>query len=187
MPDRKGTLYTGKGDEGYTSLLGPERIPKYDLRPEVYGTVDEATSFMGVVRADPAASTLTKDLILVVQRDLWIVMAELAAPAGAQLPARMTAERTAWLEAQVDRLGLEVPPLKDFVIPGDTTISAWLDVARTVVRRAERGAAQVWHEGYLENNEVLRYLNRLSSLLFILARYEEFMHHGRSTLVKDVA
>lgn len=187
MPDRKATLYTGKGDEGYTSLLGPERIPKYDLRPEVYGTVDEATSFMGVVRADPATSALTKELILVVQRDLWIVMAELAAPAEAQLPARVTAERTAWLEAQVDRLDLEIPPLKDFVIPGDTTSSAWLDVARTVVRRAERGAARLWHEKYLENSEVLRYLNRLSSLLFTLARYEEFVHRGRSTLAKDVA
>lgn len=187
MPDRKTRLYTGKGDEGYTYLLGPERIPKYHLRPEVYGTVDEATSFMGAVRADPAASGRTRDLILAIQRDLWIVMAELAAPAEVQLPVRMTAERTAWLEAETDKLGTEIPPLKDFVIPGDTTVSAWLDVARAVVRRAERGAAQLWHEEHLENSEVLRYLNRLSSLLFALARYEEFVHRGRSTLVKDVA
>jgi cob(I)alamin adenosyltransferase len=142
---------------------------------------------MGLVRTEPSATQRTKELVLAVQRDLWILMAELAAPAEVRLTVRLEEERTAWLEAETDKLGAEFPPLKSFVIPGDTVTSAWLDVARAVVRRAERGAARLWHEGHLENGEVLRYLNRLSSLLFALARYEEFVARGRSTLVNDVA
>ncbi len=179
-------LYTGHGDEGYTSLLGKERVPKYDLRPEAYGTVDEASSFMGVVRADPAASPRTKTLILTAQRDLWILMGELATAPGVKLPTQMTADRVAWLEAETDKIGAEIPPLTQFVIPGDTPVSAWLDVTRTVIRRAERCVARVMHKDTLENEEVIRYLNRLSSLLFALARYEEYLAGQRTTLAKEV-
>lgn len=179
-------LYTGHGDEGYTSLLGKDRVPKYDLRPEAYGTVDEASSFMGVVRADPAASGRTKKLILEAQRDLWILMGELATAPGVKLPTQMTADRVVWLEMETDKIGAEIPPLTQFVVPGDTAISAWLDVARTVIRRAERCVARVMHEDALENEEVIRYLNRLSSLLFALARYEEYLAGQRTTLAKEV-
>jgi cob(I)alamin adenosyltransferase len=179
-------LYTRHGDEGFTSLLGKERVAKYDLRPEAYGTVDEASSFMGVVRADPAASERTKTLILAAQRDLWILMGELATAPGVKLPTRLAAARVAWLEAEIDKLGAEIPPLTQFVVPGDTKISAWLDVARTVIRRAERIVARLLHEDELENEEIIRYLNRLSSLLFALARYEEYSGGHQSTLAKEV-
>ncbi len=178
-------LYTGTGDEGYTQLLGQERIPKYDLRPEAYGTVDEATSFMGLVRAEPTASERTKKLILAAQRDLWVLMSELAAAPGVKLPQRLEAGRIAWLEAETNKLGAKTPPLTQFVLPGDTVTSAWLDVARTVVRRAERCVARLIHEGSLDNKEILRYLNRLSSLLFALARYEEHLAGQQSTLAKN--
>jgi cob(I)alamin adenosyltransferase len=179
-------LYTGSGDEGYTSLLGKKRVAKYDLRPEAYGTVDEASSFMGVVRADSSSSERTKRLILEAQRDLWILMGELATAPGVTLPGQVTAERVAWLEAETDKLGAEIPPLTQFVVPGDTPVSAWLDVARTVIRRAERCIARLMHEEAFENEEVIRYLNRLSSLLFALARYEEHLAGRQTTLAKEV-
>jgi cob(I)alamin adenosyltransferase len=179
-------LYTRHGDEGYTSLLGKERVPKYDLRPEAYGTVDEASSFMGVVRADSAASERTKKLILEAQRDLWILMGELATARGVKLPTRLAAVRVEWLETETDKLGAEIPPLTQFVVPGDTKVSAWLDVARTVIRRAERIVARLMHEDELENEAIIRYLNRLSSLLFALARYEEHLAGGQTTLAKGV-
>jgi len=180
-------LYTGKGDEGYTTLLGPDRIPKYDLRPEAYGTVDEATSFLGLVRAEPSTSERTRRIVLATQRDLWILMGEMAAPPEAKLSQRLGEERTRWLETETDRLGAEIPPLKEFVLPGNILASAWLDVARTVVRRAERLAVRLYHEEYIKNEEIIRYLNRLSSLLFALARYEEARAKGATLLAKDVS
>lgn len=179
-------LYTRSGDEGYTSLLGKDKVPKYDLRPEAYGTVDEATAFMGLARAEPAASSRTKQLILQSQRDLWILMGELATAPGVELPKRITADRITWLEAETDKLGAELPPLTQFVVPGDHRVGVLLDVARTVVRRAERVATRLLHEGDLANTEITRYLNRLSSLLFALARYEEMLAGQKATLVKDV-
>ena len=183
MP-KKTMLFTRAGDEGYTSLLGQEKVPKYDLRPEAYGAVDEATSFMGLVRAGAAASERTKHLILEAQRDLWVLMGELAAAPDVKLPRRITSERVAWLEAETDQLSPEIPRLNRFVLPGDTLVSAQLDVARTIVRRAERRVVRLLHEGHLENGEVVRYLNRLSSLLFALARYEEHLAGRETTLTK---
>lgn len=186
MMPKKTILYTGHGDEGYTSLLGKERVPKYDLRPEAYGTVDEASSFMGLVRSHPAASEPTKRLILEAQRDLWLLMGELATAPGVELPKRLEAERITWLEVETDRLGREFPPLTQFVVPGDTQVGAYLDTARTIIRRAERIVARLMHEEDLENVEIIRYLNRLSSLLFALARYEEHLIGQKTTLAKEV-
>lgn len=174
-------LYTGTGDAGYTSLLGKERIPKYDPRPQAYGTLDEATSFMGLGRA--AASERTGQMIVQSQRDLWIIMGELAADPETPLSQRLAPERTAWLEQEIAHLDEELPPLKQFVLPGNTLVSGYLDVARTVVRRAERQVARLLHEDYIENEEILRYLNRLSSLLFALARYEEYLTKTEPSLV----
>jgi cob(I)alamin adenosyltransferase len=174
-------LYTGAGDEGYTGLLGQERVAKYDLRPAAYGVVDEASAFLGLARADASASERTRQLIMAVQRDLWLLMGELAAAPGVELPCRLTADRVTWLEAETDRLGAEFPPLREFVLPGDTEISARLDVARTVVRRAERDAVKLLHERLLNNKDIIRYLNRLSSLLFALARYEDHQAGRQST------
>jgi cob(I)alamin adenosyltransferase len=104
MP-RQTILYTGTGDEGYTNLLGQERVPKYDLRPEAYGTIDEASAFMGLVRADPTASERTKALILAAQRDLWILMGELATATGVELPQHLESDRIDWLENETTKLG----------------------------------------------------------------------------------
>ncbi len=183
---KKTILYTRGGDEGYTNLLGKERVPKYDLRPEAYGTVDEAGAFIGLARAEPAASQRTKKLLLETQRDLWILMGELATVPGIELPKRIGPDRVAWLETEIDKLGEEIPTLTQFVVPGDTKVSALLDVARTVIRRAERCATRLLHEDDFENKDVVRYLNRHSSLLFALARYEEMLAGRRTTLAKDV-
>lgn len=179
-------LYTGTGDDGYTSLLGIDRVAKYDLRPEAYGTVDEASAFIGLARANADSSERAQRLLLQTQRDLWILMGELASAPEVRLPKRIEADRTTWLEDETTQLGQEFPPLTQFVIPGDTQVGAYLDVARTIVRRAERHVARLIHEETFENPEVIRYLNRLSSLLFALARYEEHRLGRQSTLAKNV-
>jgi cob(I)alamin adenosyltransferase len=165
-------FYTRKGDTGYTDLLG-DRVPKYHARPETYGTIDEATSFLGLARAS-ATSERTREIILHIQRDLYLMMAELAfAPDMEQHKFEMTQEHVDWLESETDQLEqvVELPP--HFIIPGDTFSGAALDSARGVIRRAERLAVRMAHEGEISNEHVLSYLNRLSSLLFILARYED--------------
>jgi cob(I)alamin adenosyltransferase len=165
-------FYTRKGDEGYTDLLGG-RVPKYAPRPETLGSLDEATSFLGFARA-LAASQRTKGIVIEVQRDLYLMMAELAfAPDIQQKRYHITAEHVARIERETDQLSAEVPLPPQFVLPGDTVAGGALDVARAVVRRAERLAVKLAHDGEIENEQVLAYLNRLSSLLFSLARFED--------------
>ncbi|HUZ02113.1 MAG TPA: cob(I)yrinic acid a,c-diamide adenosyltransferase [Thermomicrobiaceae bacterium] len=165
-------FYTRKGDEGYTDLLGG-RVSKDAPRPETYGTLDEATSFIGLARA-LAGSPRTKQILVDVQRDLYLMMAELAfAPDMPQRRYHVTAEQVARIERETDQLSAEVPLPPHFVLPGDTVPGGVLDVARTVVRRAERLAVRLAHDGEIDNEQVLVYLNRLSSLLFILARFED--------------
>ncbi|MCL7452799.1 MAG: cob(I)yrinic acid a,c-diamide adenosyltransferase [Anaerolineae bacterium] len=167
-------FYTGRGDDGYTGLLGPERVPKYDPRPEAYGTVDEAQAAMGLARAAGCAETTDK-VLLAIQRDLYQLMAELASAGFAGSPFRgaISAEHVGQLEAWIARFeeGLEMP--REFVVPGDSQPGAALHLARTVVRRAERLAVRLLEDGLLANRQVLRYLNRLSSLLFVLAVVED--------------
>lgn len=179
-------LYTRTGDQGYTGLLGKDRVPKYDLRPEAYGQVDEAQALLGMCRAGPL-SQRGRDLLVPIERDLYYIMAELATAPGTQLPLpSITRERTEWLERVTDDLGQATGPFTNFVLPGDSQAGALVHLARTVVRRAERAVARVQHEEELESEEVLRYLNRLSSLLFALARYED-MQAGvdRPTFAKE--
>lgn len=172
MPDSR--FYTGRGDDGYTGLLGPERVPKYDLRPEAYGTVDEAQAAIGLARAS-GCSPHTDKILLAIQRDLYTLMAELAAAGDEDsvFAGRVTAKHLSQLEdwiAQIEK-GVKMP--REFVVPGDSQPGAALHLARTVVRRAERHAVRLDHEGVLANHLVLRYLNRLSSLLYVLALAED--------------
>ena len=164
----------GRGDSGYTDLLGSERVAKYDERIEVLGDIDEATSAVGVARAAPVGEE-TREALIWLQQQLYVIMAEVATPPAqrAKLVARVgaaevetLAERTRATEAKV-----ELP--RQFILPGASTTSAALDFARAVTRRAERGVAGLVHGQQLQNREVLRFLNRASSLLFALARYEE--------------
>jgi cob(I)alamin adenosyltransferase len=172
---------TGTGDEGYTDLLGPQRVPKYHRRPEAYGTVDEATSALGLARAHAGESPLNEQ-IRAVQSELYILMAELATPPEnyEKVSFKITHEQVARLEAEEDRLKGEVEIGKKFIIPGDTLVGAALDLARTIVRRAERQVARLYHDGDVTNAEALRYLNRLSDLLFIMARWEEAHPDGQA-------
>jgi cob(I)alamin adenosyltransferase len=166
--------YTGSGDDGFTGLLGGGRVPKYDPRPEAYGTVDEAQAAMGLARA-AARHPRTRAVLLEAQRDLYHVMAELAAaaPEAAARVEGLPEGRVAWLEGTIDDLDAALPALRAFVVPGEGLASAALHLARAVVRRAERQVARLVHQGDVPNVELVRYLNRLSTLLFVLARWEE--------------
>ena len=170
-----GKMYTGKGDDGFTGLLGRARVPKYDPRPEAYGCVDEAQAAMGVARAATQDSR-TRASLLDAQRDLYHLMAELAAatPKAAARVDGLPPGRVEWLERTIDDLDEELPSLRVFVVPGDSPASAALHLARTVVRRAERQVTRLVHQGDVPNAELVRYLNRLSSLLFVLARWEDW-------------
>lgn len=183
----KSRLFTGKGDAGTTGLLGPDRVPKFDLRPEAYGAVDEAQAALGLVRASGCAPR-TGEWLLAVQRDLHDLMAELAAAGEPQSPFAgvITAEHVAKLERWIAELeaGIEIP--KAFVVPGDSLPGATLHLARTVVRRAERGVARVAGAGLLRNEHVGAYMNRLSSLLFALALWQDQSATGQPpTLAKS--
>jgi cob(I)alamin adenosyltransferase len=165
--------YTATGDDGYTGILGRERVPKYDERPQAYGTVDEASAVLGLARAQ-AQDERVRRHVLAVQRDLYHMMADLAmVPEAATRPPWLGAERLSWLEQATDELGADVEMPRAFVVAGDSLGGAALDMARTVVRRAERLVAWLTHNGELRDDSALKYLNRLSSLLFVLARIED--------------
>jgi cob(I)alamin adenosyltransferase len=165
---------TRTGDDGYTGLLGPERVPKYSDRIEAVGTLDEATSALGLARS------LCRDdriagLILELQQGLYKLMAELATPASQldKVPFRTAAEDVERLDGISGALKAEVEIGKEFIVPGATRCGAALDLARTIVRRAERLTARLVHQGEVPNTLVLSWLNRLSDTIFILARCEE--------------
>lgn len=165
---------TGTGDSGYTGLLGEQRVPKYDPRPDTFGTVDEATSALGLARATTQDQKV-KDIIYQIQQELYLLMGELATPPEnyEKMGLRMTSEHVQRLEQIEETLKGEVEIPNKFIIPGDTPDGAALDLARTIIRRAERMSVKLLHDGIIQNGEVVRYLNRLSDLIFILARYIE--------------
>jgi cob(I)alamin adenosyltransferase len=165
--------YTGTGDDGFTGVLGRERVPKYALRPEAYGTVDEASAFLGIARAHAQVEGV-RAALLTIQRDLYVMMADLATlPETATREPWLKEERLEWLEAQTDAFGALVEMPKAFIVAGDSYSSACLEVCRTVARRAERLVARLSHEGEMRNDTPLKYLNRLSSLLFVMGRVED--------------
>jgi cob(I)alamin adenosyltransferase len=167
-------IYTRQGDDGTTGLLYGGRVSKADRVTEACGTVDEAVAILGLARAhasDPADS----DELLGLQRELFVVGADLATNPGERGKLEpgvslVTEEMTERLEARIDKLVAAHPLPNAFVVPGANPASASLDVARGVVRRAERRAVEIRDSGAEVNDAVLRYLNRLSDLLFILAR-----------------
>ncbi|MBA2311301.1 MAG: cob(I)yrinic acid a,c-diamide adenosyltransferase [Actinobacteria bacterium] len=170
-------IYTKKGDDGTTGLLYGGRVSKDDLRTEAYGTLDEAVSAMGIARA-AGLSGRVEGIVIRLQREMFVAGAELAtAPENrtklADGVSKVTASMTERAEADIDEL-LEVHPLpQEFVLPGETLGSAGLDLARSTVRRAERHAVRMHNQEKVAGSEVLRYLNRVSDLLFALARFNE--------------
>ena len=162
------SFFTREGDEGYSGLLGKGHIPKYDLRLEAIGDIDEASSALGMARFLCAPSE-TKAILLQVQRDLYHIMAETAAPLEtAEKFHVISTMHIVWLEETTVTWGDKVRLPEEFIVPGDTMAGAALDLARTVVRRAERRMAELLQMGDVQNGDLLRYLNRLSSLLFVL-------------------
>jgi cob(I)alamin adenosyltransferase len=167
-------LYTGKGDDGTTGLLYGGRVRKDAAVIEANGAVDEAQAVIGLARAEVAHGSEVDQFLVAVERDLWVMMAELAtAPdnrhkltAGSSL---VTEEMVASLERSVDGLGERFAMPTEFVIPGQNRVAALLDLARTVVRRAERLALTV----AAPDSSAVPYLNRLSSLLWVMARWQE--------------
>jgi cob(I)alamin adenosyltransferase len=172
-------IYTKLGDGGDTHLGDMSRVSKLHPRVEAYGTVDELNATIGVALLQPGLGEAFATWLRRVQNDLLDVGADLSVPGppagadgdppgAAEHPRlRVTAEYTEWLERACDEVNAKLEPLRSFVIPGGTPASAHLHVCRTVCRRAERRAIAVGEDG---NAEVVRYLNRLSDLLFILAR-----------------
>jgi cob(I)alamin adenosyltransferase len=179
-------FYTGQGDDGYTGVLGEGRIPKYHPKTEAVGVLDEATAALGVARSHSRTQGIP-ELVLNIQRDLYGLMAEVSAtPENAARFRVIDADRVAWLEEQTDEFGKSVEIPKEFVLPGDSMGGAAFSLARTIVRRAERRVAELLHTGDLGNKELLKYLNRLSSLCFLLELVEN-QSSGKSqpTLAKS--
>ena len=167
-------IYTKTGDDGTTGLLYGGRISKADPATEAYGTTDEAVAVLGLARALTEDAALA-DRLLSLQRQLFVVGADLATnpdERGKLQPgvSLVTGEDVGGLEASIDELVTAHPLPNAFVVPGANPVSACLDVARSVVRRAERRVVELREGGAEVNDAVVRYLNRLSDLLFVLAR-----------------
>ena len=178
-------FYTRQGDDGYTGLLGAGRVPKHAPRPEAYGSIDEASAALGVARS-LARSKETQATLVVVQRDLYHLMAEVAAaPEQAERFRKIDDRRLQWLEAKSEEFAARVDVPKEFIVFGDAQAGAALDLARTIVRRAERKVAWLAHHGELSNPDLLRYLNRLSSLCFVLELLENKAAGHQTTLAKS--
>jgi cob(I)alamin adenosyltransferase len=169
-------IYTRTGDDGTTGLGTGERRKKYDLRIAAYGTVDEVNAAIGIVRLHTADDAALDAALGRVQNDLFDVGADLCTPGKGKGPggARLTITeaQVGWLEGEIDRLNAELAPLKSFVLPGGSAAAAYLHLARTVCRRAERLVAELKDKaGEDITPEVLKYVNRLSDFLFVASRY----------------
>ena len=172
-------IYTKQGDDGTTGLFYGGRISKASNGPEAYGTVDEAVAALGVARSIASENdALMEAEILRIQRELFVVAAELAtAPENrAKLEddvSRVTHDMVAGTEAAIDRVTTRFGMPTEFVVPGGNPLAARLDVARTIVRRAERRAVAYGEAGGLDGSEIIAYLNRLADYLYMLARAAE--------------
>jgi len=179
-------FYTRTGDEGTTVVLGEGRVTKFDPRIEALGAVDEATAAIGLARATCQAHP-TAPILLEIQRDLYKLMAEVSATPENQARFRaIDASRVTWLETQSDALEKTVVMPREFILPGERPSSAALALARTVTRRAERRVVELFHGGGLENPHLLAYLNRLSSLLFVLELAENASAGAQTKIAKDL-
>jgi cob(I)alamin adenosyltransferase len=167
-------IYTRTGDDGTTSLGSGARRKKYDLRVEAYGTVDEANAVLGLVRLHTAGDPGLDAALSRIQNDLFDVEADLClaekGPGGARLT--VTDAQVEWLEAEIDRLNADLEPLRSFILPGGSPASAYMHLARTVCRRAERIMVALKDQpGEGVSEPSLKYVNRLSDYLFVAGRY----------------
>jgi cob(I)alamin adenosyltransferase len=169
-------IYTRTGDDGTTALGSGGRRKKYDLRIAAYGTVDEANAAIGVARLHTRDDAALDAALARIQNDLFDLGADLCTPGKGKGPggARLTVteNQVGWLESEIDRLNAELSPLRSFVLPGGSAAAAYLHLARTLARRAERLIAELKDKpGESVSAEVLKYVNRLSDFLFVASRY----------------
>jgi cob(I)alamin adenosyltransferase len=161
-------IYTKTGDAGETGLFGGGRVPKDDPRVQAYGDVDELNATLGFAASlDPAG--FEADFLQSAQRDLFAIGAELATPNAAKVRAQLGPERVSAIEQIIDKHDATLTPLKNFILPGGTPKAAAFHVARTTCRRAERAVVTLARDEHI-NPVIIHYLNRLSDLLFVLAR-----------------
>ena len=167
-------IYTKTGDKGTTALFGGARVSKHHVRIEAYGAVDEANAFLGEARLRAAGDDALNELepiLQMIQRGLFVLGSDLATAIKAKTPVpRIEAHHIVALEKLIDRFDGQLPPLKNFILPGGCATASALHVARTVCRRAERLTVALRDREAL-NDHTLAYLNRLSDLLFVLARW----------------
>jgi cob(I)alamin adenosyltransferase len=170
-------IYTKTGDTGTTALFGGTRVPKHHIRIESYGTVDELNSYIGLIR-DQEIDTRTSDILIHIQNKLFTVGAILATPPEKEILkngkerlniSKISEEEIAVLETEMDDMNAVLPPMTHFVLPGGHTTVSYCHIARCVCRRAER-VTTLLHEEESIDPRVLKYLNRLSDYLFVLAR-----------------
>lgn len=170
-------IYTRTGDDGTTGLGDGKRLPKYDLRVAAYGTVDETNASIGVARHALGPDDQALDAVLIrIQNDLFDLGADLCVPDRGQPlpyePLRVTEGQVTWLEAEIDRMNAELKPLASFVLPGGTAAAAALHMSRTICRRAERHIVELAaRDTEPVGAPALKYVNRLSDLLFVASRY----------------
>lgn len=181
------TFYTSSGDDGYTGRLGDERVPKYHAVIEAVGDLDEASAALGLARSS-VKSTDVASVLMTAQRDLYQIMAEVSATKENVAKFHyITGSQVGWLEDQIDTFSNQVEIPNEFILPGDSPAGANLALARTIIRRAERRVSELILNGDSENWELLRYLNRLSSLCFVLELFEnQLVGIPTPTLAKKV-
>lgn len=174
-------IYTRRGDDGSTGLFGGPRVRKDDLRVAAYGDVDELNSALGVAREEVLQQVDVRALIDALQSELFTLGAELATPEAEKAPKevpRISLAHVARLEQEIDRLTGQLPEMKNFILPGGSRAGAALHFCRTVCRRAERNAVALARESSV-SAPALAYLNRLSDLLFVMARAANLRAGGR--------
>lgn len=173
----KSGLYTRTGDKGTTSLVGGERVKKNSVRLEAYGTIDELSSFLGAIGADPACNEEVRGQVRAVQNELFNIGCYLAtAVKEGEEPAciSITPQKMSQIEGWIDALDEQTPKIRAFVLPGGSELAAKAHLARVVCRRAERRLFDLAEEEYVDP-QVEAYVNRLSDWLFIVARYFNFI------------
>lgn len=173
-------VYTKTGDKGLTSLVGGERVSKASLRVDSYGDVDELNAVLGIIRSQGVDSEIDS-LIIKIQNDLFIMGADLASPPDIEVP-RVSEHSINNLEQTIDKFLQELEPLKEFILPSGDIPGSYLHFARTVSRRAERKVVKLMEVEEIGEN-VLIYLNRLSDLLFVMARVQNQRNNFTETFV----
>jgi cob(I)alamin adenosyltransferase len=166
-------IYTRTGDTGSTGLVGGARIDKDETKVEAYGDIDELNSYLGVCKesATGPAAALISDILITIQNELFDIGAELATPVESHWEGMLKAgpEHVRQLESWIDKLNEPLPTLRSFILPGGSLLSAHIHVARTICRRAERHICKL-HKLEPVSPHILQYINRLSDLLFVMAR-----------------